>query len=154
MESTITEVRLAVSLENNMISATRQRLPYETCGVVFGVEFDGIILADGFSIIRNISPSPLDSFSFHPEDWIAITYKAQKNQRTIVGLFHTHPKGSTRPSLHDSQGSIPWGTYWIISLAQSNHVIAVFTRNSQGDWVGLPIKSNVDSSKHITRPVL
>jgi proteasome lid subunit RPN8/RPN11 len=95
--------------------------------------------ADGYDLIRNTSSSAVDTFSFHPEDWVSAYFQAQKNQRNIVGFFHTHPQGTAHPSIKDVQGWIPWGTYWIISLDESNSEIAVYRRGSQEKWVSLPI---------------
>lgn len=134
------EVYLSLMLENELASVTRHRLPYESCGVIYGNEAEGKIYADDFNLVRNVSSSPVNSFSFHPEDWISVYYHAQKNQRNIVGLFHSHPRGSAIPSLSDDQGYIPWGTYWIISFDQSIHDLAVFRRDVQGLWHTLPIK--------------
>jgi proteasome lid subunit RPN8/RPN11 len=136
---TVTEVYLEPTLEKELIAASRRRSPFETCGVVYGSINGGVVLAEGYSLIRNTSAVPENSFSFHPEDWISAYYEAQKNQRKIVGLFHTHPQGSSFPSDSDASGSLPWGTYWIISLAGDEHEIAIYARNTQGYWKHLPV---------------
>jgi proteasome lid subunit RPN8/RPN11 len=128
------------SLENDLLSACRERLPYETCGIVFGTAKDGIVAADGYAIIRNRSFSPTDTFSFHPEDWVTVYFQTQKNQRNIVGFFHSHPQSAAVPSLKDEHGAIPWGTYWIVSFAKGNDGIAVYRRDAQEEWVNLPIR--------------
>lgn len=133
------EVHLKSEVEKELVSVIRKRLPYETCGVIYGTKNPGIIAADGFSLIRNASASPTNTFSFHPEDWVSVYIEAQKNQREIVGLFHTHPQGSTVPSLLDARGSVPWETYWIVSLASDIHELAAYRRGSQDDWISLPI---------------
>jgi proteasome lid subunit RPN8/RPN11 len=132
-------VVLSRFLENDLQSACRRRLPYETCGIIYGTLSDGRLSADGYDLIRNTSSSAVDTFSFHPEDWVSAYFQAQKNQRNIVGFFHTHPQGTAHPSIKDEQGWIPWGTYWIISLDESNSEIAVYRRGSQEKWVSLPI---------------
>ncbi|WP_167746951.1 Mov34/MPN/PAD-1 family protein [Cohnella luojiensis] len=133
------EVHLKIALEKELVTVIRKRLPYETCGVIYGTKERGIIAADGFSLVRNASASPANTFSFHPEDWVSVYLQAQKNQREIVGLFHSHPQGSTAPSLLDETGSVPWGTYWIVSIASDNHEIAAYRRDSQDNWICLPI---------------
>jgi proteasome lid subunit RPN8/RPN11 len=138
MEQALSVV-LSRLLENDLLSACRRRLPYETCGIIYGTLSDGRLSADGYDLIRNTSSSAVDTFSFHPEDWVSAYFQAQKNQRNIVGFFHTHPQGTAHPSIKDEQGWIPWGTYWIISLTDSNSEIAVYRRGSQEKWVSLPI---------------
>jgi proteasome lid subunit RPN8/RPN11 len=126
-------------LENDLLSACRRRLPYEMCGIIYGTMSDGRLSADGYDLVRNSSSSAVDTFSFHPGDWVSVYFHAQKNQRNIVGFFHTHPQGTALPSIKDEQGWIPWGTYWIISLTNSNSEIAVYRRGSQEKWVSLSI---------------
>jgi proteasome lid subunit RPN8/RPN11 len=133
-------VSLNRTLENDLLSACRQRLPYETCGIVFGTESDGVVLADGYTIVRNRSISPIDAFSFDPEDWVSVYFQTQRNQRNIVGFFHSHPQNAAVPSLKDEQGALPWGTYWIVSFARGNDEIAVYRRDAEQGWVNLPIK--------------
>lgn len=135
-------ITIRYTMENELLSACRLRLPYETCGIIYGtVSKSGKqMTADGFSLIRNASPSPLEAFSFHPEDWVSVFFQAQKNQRDIVGYFHTHPQGTRLPSPADESGSIPWGTYWIISFAAGDSEIAVYHRDSTHRWAILPIK--------------
>lgn len=135
----VKEVYLDSTLENDLIATSRQRSPYEICGVIYGTISGGAVFADGFSLIRNSSAFSRESYSFHPEDWISVYYEAQKNQRMIVGLFHTHPDGSTAPSISDASGSLPWRTYWIIGLVRDEHEIAIYERRAQGNWNPLPV---------------
>lgn len=130
----VTEVHLDSTMEKDLIATSRQRFPYEICGVIYGTISGGVVFADGFSLIRNSSAFARESYSFHPEDWISVYYEAQKNQRMIVGLFHTHPEGSSAPSVSDASGSLPWRTYWIISLDHDAQEIAIYTRNAQDNW--------------------
>ncbi|MCD9025629.1 Mov34/MPN/PAD-1 family protein [Cohnella silvisoli] len=135
-----TSVVLNQLLENDLLTACRERLPYETCGIVYGTAADGIVTAEGYAIVRNGSSSPSDTFSFHPEDWVSAYFQAQKNQRNIVGLFHTHPQGSSVPSTGDEQGSIPWKTYWIVGFANGKQEISIYVRGTHAQWISLPIK--------------
>ncbi|QMV43879.1 hypothetical protein [Cohnella cholangitidis] len=90
----VKEVILNNALASGLESASRMRLPYECCGVVYGtLSIGGVLTADGFSLLRNGSASPIDTFAFHPEDWISAYYDAQKNQREIVGFFTPTRRG-------------------------------------------------------------
>jgi len=140
--SGISEVILDNRLENDLVAACRVRLPYESCGVIYGVKTDSRLVADGFALIRNVSASPADSFAFDPGEWVTVFYAAQKNQRTIVGLFHSHPDGSVVPSLPDKQGWIPWETYWIVGpdRADRSGKTAIYACDSgTGSWRRLPV---------------
>lgn len=122
MKASITE-KAKFELEK----ACRRRLPYETCGVLFGRSSGSGTAVDGFSVVRNASIDPRRSFSFDPADWVRAGYEAQKNQREIVGFFHSHPNGTVHPSEADVSGMPPGGTYWIVGCGTENECdIAVY----------------------------
>jgi desampylase len=139
----VISVVLRQALENDLLTTCQRRLPYETCGVLYGTEYlfenKGHVTVDGYTLIRNISSTATNAFTFHPEDWIDVYFQAQKNQRNIVGFFHSHPQGAPLPTPKDEQGSIPWKTYWIVSLREGNQMIAAYQRRSNDQWVSLPI---------------
>ncbi|WP_239615276.1 M67 family metallopeptidase [Cohnella mopanensis] len=135
----ITAVILNKTLEQSLVEASRRRQPHEVCGVIFGTVQNNTLIADGFSLLRNVSAASITSFAFHPEDWIAAYYGAQKNQREIVGFFHSHPQGSLAPSVSDELGYVPWGTYWIVGLTRDQFELAVYVRDSADGWIALPI---------------
>ncbi len=122
-----------------MTEACKQRLPYETCGVLLG-KFQGkSLFVEDYRVIRNISRFPEDSFAFDPEDWVRVYYDADRKGTGIVGIFHSHPDGTVRPSLADSRGHLPWGTYWIVGMAQGECSIAAYQPCADGGWMPIRI---------------
>jgi len=147
------EVRLDADLEKGLVHTLRNRLPYEACGVIMGTVTSGIIEASEFRLIRNAAGHPAAHFSFHPEDWIAVFFEAQKNQREIVGFFHSHPSGTIVPSDSDLAGFVPWRTYWIIGLTEADHEIGVFARESDNHWTPIPLwVANAGLNTHTALP--
>jgi len=142
------KARIDVGLENELVHTARSRLPFETCGAIMGTVTGGVIEASGFRLIRNTAGRPAAQFSFHPEDWIAIFFEAQKNQREIVGLFHSHPSGTIVPSESDLAGFVPWKTYWIVGLTATGHEIGVYT--PEASWSRLPLEIVSDGSSRRT----
>lgn len=133
-------VKLAPKLRDDMITACRRRLPNEACGIVYGYRAGNALIPDGFALIRNVAPFAADSFSFDQGEWIAACYEAQKNQRQIVGVFHSHPAGTNAPSKRDEQSLVPWDSYWIIGFAGPGGEIAVYRHTEEG-WISLPLVS-------------
>lgn len=133
-------VKLAHELRENIIDACRRRLPNEACGVVYGYRTSDALIPDGFALVRNVAPNAEDAFVFDPSEWIAVCYEAQKNQRHIVGVFHSHPIGANAPSKRDEQSLVPWDSYWIIGFARPGGDIAVYRHTEQG-WITLPLVS-------------
>ncbi|MFC4306262.1 Mov34/MPN/PAD-1 family protein [Cohnella boryungensis] len=137
------EIRLEAELEERLVETLRARLPYEACGIIYGREEDGIIVADGFALIANDAARSVNAFAFRPEEWVRLYCEAQKNQRCIVGLFHSHPQRNAWPSEADLEGSLPWGTYWIVGFFggdPANYELAVYRRASSNRWLSLAIQ--------------
>ncbi|MFC4599991.1 Mov34/MPN/PAD-1 family protein [Cohnella hongkongensis] len=134
------EARLDADVEKKLVSALLNRLPNESCGLLWGTAANGVIEVGGFRLIRNAADSPAAQFRFDAEDWIAAYYEAQKNQREIVGLFHSHPSGTIVPSESDLAGFVPWKSYWIVGLQSAGHQIGVYVRQSEAGWAKLPLR--------------
>ncbi|TJY41378.1 M67 family metallopeptidase [Cohnella pontilimi] len=132
---------LPKEVERRLTDACRRRLPNETCGILFGTEAGAQVEVEEFAVIRNAARRPGESFAFLPEDWVSAYYEAQKNQRKIVGFFHSHPDGRPLPSVKDAKGWLPWGTYWIVGFSQHDSEIAAYTVSSAGDWRSLTVRA-------------
>lgn len=79
------------------------------------VERCGYILNDWTMVLmRNISKSPGDSFSFDRNQQLALV---RDSRYRIMGIFHTHPAGKLEPSEKDVKGwpPIPGLRYWIVN---------------------------------------
>lgn len=131
-------IKLKPELVRSLIDDCRRRLPYEACGVIFGERDGRRLVANGHAFVRNAAPYPERRFSFAPNDWIAVCYEAQKNQRNIVGLFHSHPIGPEYPSRRDERGLVPWESYWIVSFADPCPKLTVYKRVNE-TWIVLPV---------------
>jgi proteasome lid subunit RPN8/RPN11 len=132
-------IKITPELRDRLIRTCEQRKPHETCGVVYGEKQDDTLIASGFAVLRNVAACPEESFRFHPEDWVRVYYEKQKNQRAIVGFFHSHPRGPLIPSFADSEGSLPWGTFWIVGWEKDIAKMAVYRRVSESDWQALTL---------------
>lgn len=137
MTATI-RVKLPRTMETDLLAACRSRLPHEACGIIYGYKVDSTLVSDGFAIIRNVSTAAGVTFAFDRNEWIAACYEAQKNQRQIVGVFHSHPTGANAPSKQDEQALVPWESYWIIGFANPQGEIAAYRHTEQG-WLTLPL---------------
>jgi proteasome lid subunit RPN8/RPN11 len=140
------EAVLPANLAGALSDACYSRLPQETCGVLFGSAKAGIVMVDGHAVIRNSSPNPEETFRFSPHDWVPAYYEAQKNQRNIVGFFHSHPDGSMQLSAADTEGSLPWRTYWIIGLTPAGSQIVVYRRDDAERWQSVPLRIVTDDT--------
>ncbi|CAM3799812.1 M67 family metallopeptidase [Cohnella lubricantis] len=114
------------SVQASLIEQCRARKPYESCGVLFGEVANLVVRADGFAFIRNVAVHPERSFQFDPAEWIQVGCHAQKNQRSIVGFFHSHPYGPHRPSQLDAEGQDVSASMWIADLSRQHEALHVY----------------------------
>lgn len=130
---------LPAALRRDWIESCRLRLPYETCGVVYGHYADHALSVNDFAILRNAAAVPTHAFSFDPAEWIRTWYDAERQGRTIVGIFHSHPNGTASPSRTDLEQRLNWGTYWLIGLGGQDAELAGFHYASPEGWQPLAI---------------
>jgi len=89
--------------------------------------------------VRNVATSPESAFRFDPDDWIRVWYDMQKNQRSLVGFFHSHPSGSRHPSRADGEGWIGAGSYWIVDPSDGAGRLYAYGRTANRDWYAIPL---------------
>ncbi|THF83874.1 Mov34/MPN/PAD-1 family protein [Cohnella fermenti] len=129
---------LPSDLRDDLYRTCRKRLPYESCGAMIGSRSGGAVKVTGFLLVRNIAPDPRVSFRFDPDGWLAACARMQKNQRDIVGVWHSHPSGPALPSVRDAEGWDGHGTYWIVGLEAGRAELRAFVREGAA-WLPLPI---------------
>lgn len=79
------------------------------------VERCGYILKDWtIVLIQNVAKSPGGSFEFDPDQQRQLV---EDSRERIMGIFHTHPMGTTQPSPQDIKGWPPIQglRYWIVT---------------------------------------
>ncbi|OAS22352.1 Mov34/MPN/PAD-1 family protein [Paenibacillus oryzisoli] len=103
---------------DDMLTHSMRSLPNEACGILIqdasSSEYD--VHIHTFIPLHNHAAHPTREFSIHPVE--LLPYLTDK-RRTVVGIFHSHPKAASIPSAEDLTTlwhTIP--TYWILSLQQ------------------------------------
>ena len=86
-------------------------LPNECCGLLIG----GAGSVERALRARNLRPSP-DRYLVDPADHCAALRTARASGLQVVGVYHSHPTGSLRPSAVDRrEASYPEFVYLIVS---------------------------------------
>ena len=86
-------------------------LPNECCGLLIG----GAHSIERAVRARNLRPSP-DRYLVDPADHCAALRTARASGLQVVGVYHSHPTGSLRPSPADRrEASYPEFVYLIVS---------------------------------------
>ncbi len=84
--------------------------PYEACGLLIGRVEGERTLAVRAAEARNLnSERPNDRYLLDPEDFLAADRSARAEGLDVVGVWHSHPDHSARPSATDLESA--WGEY-------------------------------------------
>jgi proteasome lid subunit RPN8/RPN11 len=75
-----------------MIEDCNLRSPEEACGLLVGVFSDDAAKSTDIMPVRNESMSPY-RFSINPVVMFKALKKAEEQNQTIIGVYHSHPRG-------------------------------------------------------------
>jgi [CysO sulfur-carrier protein]-S-L-cysteine hydrolase len=102
--------------------------PRECCGLLSG---DGRLISDIYPL-RNEADQPHTRYFASPEDLLAAMRGIRESGRTLMGIYHSHPRKAAYPSPSDVEMAFyPEAYYFIISLEPSIDVRA-FTIDRRG----------------------
>jgi len=106
----------AISLSSHLLGAmidhARRELPNECCGVLIGQQgvFERVIP------VTSVHPAP-DAYFMSPEEQVEIFTELGEGSGSLLGIYHSHPKGPSSPSGMDiSLAFHPEAVYFIVSL--------------------------------------
>ena len=107
-------VYVTKTVYDDIISYSLHKLPNEACGLLLGEASPSQTHVHTFIPLHNPAIDPTRHFIIHPIDMLPYL---TNNNRSVVGIFHSHPKAAPIPSNEDLDTlwhTIP--TYWILSL--------------------------------------
>jgi [CysO sulfur-carrier protein]-S-L-cysteine hydrolase len=110
-------ITLSSDLLNAMIEHARRELPNECCGVLIGQQgvFERVIP------VTSVHPAP-DAYFMSPEEQVEIFTELGEGSGSLLGIYHSHPKGPVSPSGMDiSLAFHPDAVYFIVSLKNRKH---------------------------------
>ncbi len=114
----MTIVYVKAHLLNEIEQYGKQHLPFESCGVLFGIKREDSIHISEWSPVRNEALTRQSHFWFQPQEWVELLYR-QTSEHQIVGIFHSHPTKAPILSETDLEGLNlwQWPIYLIFSYA-------------------------------------
>jgi proteasome lid subunit RPN8/RPN11 len=90
--------------------------PYEACGVLIGTLDENTAFVEEALPITN-SKRTMRSFELDPKEHYNAWNEAEKNEKEIIGVYHTHPVSSAVPSLWDGETMQNDPSVWLIAGA-------------------------------------
>ena len=118
----MTAIRIHAAVVDAMTAHARRELPRECCGLLIGTPD----LIDEAFPARNTRESTT-RYEVHPEDHFAAIRLARQTDRTVVGAYHSHPRGPDHPSETDlAEARDSSLLYVIVSLAADLAMVRAF----------------------------
>ncbi|MBO8171819.1 MAG: M67 family metallopeptidase [Bacillaceae bacterium] len=115
-----------------LLGFAREVYPEEASGVLGG---NGSQITHAF-LIPNGASDKLTRFSWKPEDFLKGLQQIKEHDLEWLGVFHSHPTSSSRPSRTDIDN---WHyhslSYWIVSLENKEEPILSLYRFLHGSFV-------------------
>lgn len=109
----IASLVLADGLRAQIAQEARAAFPRECCGLIEGTRDGTHIIATALHPARNIA-TEADRFEIDPSAHIALLKKLRGTDRSIVGCYHSHPRGFSEPSVRDREAAAEEGFLWLV----------------------------------------
>lgn len=114
--SQATKVRLSGEHFQKILRHAEAGYPNEACGLLAGVEQDGVRDIREVYLLTNVDASN-EHFSMEPREQLAAIKDMRARGLRPLGNWHSHPETPSRPSAEDVRLAYdPGATYMILSL--------------------------------------
>jgi proteasome lid subunit RPN8/RPN11 len=97
----------------DMVKHALSDMTKEVCGLIIGVEANTYTNILRYIPCTNISDSPLAEFIIDPREQLAV-YNSVTPELYVVGIFHSHPFNSHKPSWIDKINIRDNNFFWLI----------------------------------------
>ena len=108
---------------------SRNVFPNESCGIILGNKQDNIKIAAKISPTTNILESPA-RYQINPREQLNVYMEADEKSLEILGYYHSHPFGDTKPSEIDIKKANQPGCSYIIYSYMHNEFKSFYWNGS------------------------
>lgn len=97
--------------------------PQETCGIIAGMGERAMQIVP----IANSAPEPEQHFRLDDQAFAKAMFELERNGLSLIGIYHSHPKGDPIPSQEDiRQSNYPATAYVIVGLRDGEPRLAAW----------------------------
>lgn len=122
----------------------RRAAPEEACGILVGRRERGGAVVLRAEPCANVHPGDRTRhFLIDPERQLAVQRQARQEGLEIVGFYHSHPAGGTRPSAEDAALAHPGMVMLIAALEGPAVAEARAWRFAEGGFVEMALRAPV-----------
>jgi proteasome lid subunit RPN8/RPN11 len=113
-------LQLNAALQQQLHGWAREAYPLECCGLLLGRSRDGVVRVEEVMRMRNAnSQRGHDRYEIDAQDLFHADAHSRERQLEIVGVWHTHPDHSARPSATDREQAWAGWSYLIVSVSHA-----------------------------------
>jgi proteasome lid subunit RPN8/RPN11 len=112
-------LRVTAAARDAIVAHAREGAPEEVCGVLGGEDAaDGDARVTAVERVANVASEPRNRYELDAEEQMAALDAVEGAGLSIVGFYHSHPRGPPVPSAVDRAAATwPGHVYLIVSLA-------------------------------------
>lgn len=104
-------LRISRALQARLLAEAGATPEREVCGLLFGIAGEAVT---AFQPCANVAADTARTFEIDPASLIA-AHKAQRaGGPTLMGCYHSHPKGQAEPSPRDREAAWDGQFLWLI----------------------------------------
>ena len=113
---------------------SRDLFPTESCGIILGKKQDNIKIVTKIFPTKNILKSRT-KYQINPREQLNIYMKADEISLKVLGYYHSHPFGDTKPSEIDIKEAVTIGRelHDLIFSTLGNRTLVEFMENLRFD---------------------
>ncbi len=125
-------LHLPCELERLLADAARRAAPGEACGLLLGRSESSAVRIAELHPVRNLEEQE-SRFTLDPADHLAGERRAAEQGLSVVGVWHSHPRGDPRPSEGDLAGTPTGWCALIVALGPGGaRHLGAWRRDSTG----------------------
>jgi len=115
---------LAAALRRQIEAEGIAAFPNECCGILIGRDVEGRRIVERLEPGRNVfeADEQYHRFSIDPRLQMKAEREAEKEGRSVLGFYHSHPDHPARPSEYDREHGWPFYSYVIVSIMAAKPV--------------------------------
>lgn len=100
-----------------MVAHARKGAPEEVCGILAGTRRESTHRVEERYPAENTADRPRTRYEIDPREQLQLMETIESDGRSVVGFYHSHPRGPPGPSATDAaQARWPDRSYVIVSL--------------------------------------
>ena len=111
-------IALNIEAEQRIREEGEKAYPNECCGFLLGSVDSEKRRIDGILVVENAREAgeQYHRFVITPEDFMYAEKEARRQNRDILGIYHSHPDHPARPSDYDREQALPFYSYIIVAV--------------------------------------